>query len=1026
MVLSFRALVTGASRIGTRLALLLVLAACFSHSPLEAATPRVHAIVGARIVPAPGQVIQRGNIIIRDGVITAVGANVAVPADARIWKGDSLTVYAGLIDPCVPMADASASGPAAQAGPRRSAPAPATPSRGAAHPLASVTPELRIADKIPATKDQIESLRRAGFAAVNLIPRTGIVRGQSVVIGLADPGGGSAVIEADAAQVVALEPARGTYPASLMGAIAVIRQAFMDARWYRDANLAYTKSPGVERPEANLAWDALQLPITKTQPVLFMADDMLEVLRAAAIAREADVRCVIVGGGDEYKRVKDIAATGQPVVVPVAYPEAPDVSDAADALEISTEQLRHWDRAPSNASVLAKQNVTFAFTANGLKDAKMFRANVARAIARGLPRDQALAAVTTVPARLLGLDSKLGSIAPGRIANLTVMRGDLFGDKSVVREVWVDGNRIEVERDSTAVAGRWALEGDTLVVTTGRDNTVQLISGRDSLKARQVKVDDQRLRFTVDRAGQPRSYDLSGSLGALTGTSNVGGTRQPVSLVRLGDAKPEAPKPDVALDSGPVVMGDPEAWRATAPPQPAAVLVRNATVWTEGPGGMLENADLLVKGGKIAAIGRKLSAPANAVVIDGTGKQVSPGVIDEHSHSAILGDVNECTNIITCEVRIADVINSESREIYHQLAGGTTEMHLLHGSCNAIGGQCAVIKNRWGATPDQLVFTDAPPTVKFALGENPKQSNWGVDATGRYPQSRGGVEQIIRDAFLRARDYEAKRGEYAKTHRGLPPRRDLQLDALSEIVDGKRLIHCHSYRQDEILMLMRLTESFGFRVNTFTHVLEGYKVADEMATHGASALGFSDWWAYKYEVIDAIPWNGYLLWSRGVNAGFNSDDSELARRLNTEAAKAVKYGGVPPVDALKFVTLNPAKSLKVEQRVGSLEVGKDADFVIWNGSPLSPYSACEQTWIEGRKYFDRAEDLAGRAQLDKERMALIEKAKDTRGGKRDGGGGRRWPPRYLENAALDGNECEGTEAPFRGEAERNALMGEDR
>jgi imidazolonepropionase-like amidohydrolase len=253
-------------------------------------------------------------------------------------------------------------------------------------------------------------------------------------------------------------------------------------------------------------------------------------------------------------------------------------------------------------------------------------------------------------------------------------------------------------------------------------------------------------------------------------------------------------------------------------------------------------------------------------------------------------------------------------------------------------------------------------------------------------------------------------------------RRDLQLDALAEIVDGKRLIHCHSYRQDEILMLMRLTESFGFRVNTFTHVLEGYKVADEMAAHGASALGFSDWWAYKYEVIDAIPWNGYLLWSRGVNAGFNSDDSELARRLNTEAAKAVKYGGVPPVEALKFVTANPARSLKVDKRVGTLEVGKDADFVIWSASPLSPYAIAEQTWIEGRKYFDRAQDLAGRATLEKDRMALIEKAKDTKGGKRDGGAARRFGPRYLEDTALDGNECNGSEAPFLGEAERRARM----
>jgi N-acetylglucosamine-6-phosphate deacetylase len=350
-------------------------------------------------------------------------------------------------------------------------------------------------------------------------------------------------------------------------------------------------------------------------------------------------------------------------------------------------------------------------------------------------------------------------------------------------------------------------------------------------------------------------------------------------------------------------------------------------------------------------------------------------------------------------------------------------MHLLHGSCNAIGGQCAVIKNRWGAAPDELLFTAAPPTVKFALGENPKQSNWGNDATGRYPQSRAGVEQVIRDAFLRAKDYEAKQAEWQKTKKGLPPRRDLQLDALAEIIDGKRLIHCHSYRQDEILMLMRLTESFGFRVNTFTHVLEGYKVADELAAHGASALGFSDWWAYKYEVMDAIPYNGYLLWDRGVNAGFNSDDSELARRLNTEAAKAVKYGGVPPAEALKFVTLNPAKSLKIDDQVGSLEVGKDADFVIWNGSPLSPYSAAQQTWIEGRKYFDRDADLAARATLAQERGALIAKAKASKKDKPDGRQlAGRWPPRYLEDTAMDGNDCEGDQRmPFLGEAERRAL-----
>ncbi|MFI5371620.1 MAG: amidohydrolase family protein, partial [Candidatus Eisenbacteria bacterium] len=277
----------------------------------------------------------------------------------------------------------------------------------------------------------------------------------------------------------------------------------------------------------------------------------------------------------------------------------------------------------------------------------------------------------------------------------------------------------------------------------------------------------------------------------------------------------------------------------------------------------------------------------------------------------------------------------------------------------------------------------------------------------------------------RGRDYQAKWAEWNKTHKGLPPRRDLQLDAIAEILDGKRFIHVHSYRQDEVLALIRVAESYGIRINTFTHILEGYKVADEIATHGASALGFSDWWGYKYEVMDAIPWNGYLLWDRGVNTGFNSDDAELARRLNSEADKAVKYGGVPPEEAIKFVTLNPAKSLKIDDRVGSLEPGKDADFVIWSGPPMSPTSACLETWIEGRKYFDRAADLVGRVALTRERDRLIAKARDS---KKDGGagGGGKWPPRYLEETALDGNEC-GSEngvhrdLPFMGEAEREAL-----
>lgn len=447
-----------------------------------------------------------------------------------------------------------------------------------------------------------------------------------------------------------------------------------------------------------------------------------------------------------------------------------------------------------------------------------------------------------------------------------------------------------------------------------------------------------------------------------------------------------------ALIAGPMLAasGDPSGWMNETPEQPDHVLVRGATIWTSGPDGILENADLLVERGTIRAIGQGLEAPEGAVVIEAAGKHLTPGLIDAHSHAAILGGVNESTNIVTAEVRIGDVIDSESIQIYRQLAGGVTTINLLHGSSNAIGGQNAVIKLRWGATPDELLFAEAPQGVKFALGENPKQSNFTPDEP-RYPQTRLGVEQVIRQAFLAARDYRAaqeahatassagpeRRGRRAapETPPRVPPRRDLQLEAIVEMLDGTRLIHSHSYRADEILMLLRLTEEFGTKVASLQHVLEGYKVADEIAAHGAGASTFSDWWAYKYEVVDAIPHNGAILWDRGVVTSFNSDSSELARRLNLEAAKAVRYGGVPEDEALKFVTLNPAIQLGIQDLVGSLEVGKHADFTLWNGHPLSTYTLCEQTWVDGRRYFDRAHDLEMRQTVQAERQALLDKVR---------------------------------------------------
>jgi len=464
--------------------------------------------------------------------------------------------------------------------------------------------------------------------------------------------------------------------------------------------------------------------------------------------------------------------------------------------------------------------------------------------------------------------------------------------------------------------------------------------------------------------------------------------------------------------------GDPDVWANPQPEQPAAILVQHATVWTSGPAGKLEDADLLLRGGKVAQVGRGLSVPAGAVVIDGTGKHVTPGLIDCHSHTAIDGGVNEGGHPITAEVGIGDVIDPEDINLYRQLAGGLTAANLLHGSANPIGGRNAVIKLRWGADPEGLLLDGAPPGIKLALGENPKRSNFQVQGPPRYPQTRMGVEESIRGVFLEALDYRrAKEAARGATAGEVPVRTDYQLEALLEILDGKRMVHAHSYRADEILMLLRLAEQLGFRVATFQHVLEGYKVADEIAAHGAGASTFSDWWAYKMEVIDAIPYNGTLMTHRGVVVSFNSDSSELARRLNLEAAKAVRYGGLAETEALKLVTLNPAIQLGVEDRIGSLEPGKDADFVIWSGDPLSVYSVAEQTWVDGRKYFDRQQDLEKREALRAEREALLEKAraegekadkKDEKGEKKVGEGA----PEGEEESEEQDEPEEPEEPPF--------------
>ena len=420
---------------------------------------------------------------------------------------------------------------------------------------------------------------------------------------------------------------------------------------------------------------------------------------------------------------------------------------------------------------------------------------------------------------------------------------------------------------------------------------------------------------------------------------------------------------------------------SAAPPDPSPVIViQNATILTVTKG-TIEHGSILIKDGKIAEVGSSVKAPKDATVIDAEGKFVTPGIIDCHSHIAIEGSVNEGSISVSSIANTADVLNSDDIDIYRDLAGGVTTANILHGSANSIGGQTVVIKLRWGQPASKLPFEGALPGIKFALGENPKRSNFSVPGQPkRYPATRMGVEETIRAAFTEARDYKNSWDAYNKKVSGgdktaLPPRHDLRLDPLVEVLEGKRYVHSHCYREDEILMLLRVAKEFAFKVRTFQHVLEGYKVADELAAAGVGASTFSDWWAYKVEAYDAIPYNAALMTKRGVLVSVNSDDAEEATHLNQQAAKSMKFGGLTHDEALRLVTINPAIQLGIDKRVGSVEVGKDADLVIYNHDPLSAYAVAQKTLIDGRIYFDREKDIAGRAALEQEKKDLLEKAR---------------------------------------------------
>ncbi len=956
--------------------------------------PRLHALTNARIVTAPGKTIEKGTVLIRDGVIVEAGPEVKVPAEARVWDLAGRTIYPGFIDaysrlglpetlqpepvrPDVDYDDPKAKPKELQ---RES-------TKGTRSWNARVTPERRAADYLNLDKKAARKLRDLGFTSALVVPGRGIFRGSSALVNLQESDVNTMVVTPSVAQHIAFDFDRsddGVYPNSLMGCIALIRQNFLDASWYQAAQDAYRKNPGTtERPEANASLAALAEHAQRKQATVFEADDEMELLRALRIADEFKLKPVLFGNGYEYRVRKALAASKTPIILPLDFPKPPEIERPEQALEFDLDKLQHWDRAPSNPARLAEAGIPFAFTTQKLeKPEKEFWSRLRLAVRRGLSKDAALAALTTAPAEMFGVADRLGSIAPGRMANLVVASGDLFSDEARVLTTWIDGHYYDTDLAAESdPRGTWeiAAEGKTLLLTVEGelDKLETKLAGEKA--ALSMKEDGVLLvapaklfekgEGSVRLAGRIAAETISG-----TGEFPMGVTMR--WTARRTAAYTPVKKPGATPSPLDKPLDFPETYpagsfgRAAPPEQPRSVLIQGATVWTSGPQGTLQKADLLVTDGKISAVGTGLKAPSGAPVVDAKGAHITPGIVDCHSHTAISKGVNEGSHAVTCEVRIGDVLDPTDIGIYRQLAGGVTAANILHGSANPMGGQNQVIKFRWGAMPEELKFADAMPGVKFALGENVKQSNWGDKFTTRYPQTRMGVEQLIRDRFRAALEYDAS----LKKKEGLPPRRDLQLEALSEILSGKRLIHCHSYRQDEVLMFLRLAGEFKIKVGTLQHILEGYKIADEIAQHGAGASSFADWWAYKWEAFDAIPDNPAMMHGRGVLTSVNSDSDDLARRLNTEAAKSIKHGGLSSEEALKLVTIYPAKQLRIDARTGSLEPGKDADFVIWNGDPLSNYSTVKQTWIDGRKYFDRVEDAEARKTFASQRQALVQKA----------------------------------------------------
>lgn len=983
-----------------------------------------YAFTNASIVKDAQTTLQNATLIIRQGKIEAVGNNIAIPKEAVVIDCNGKYIYPAFIDiySDYGMTSSAPQQTAGFGGGFFRTQQLTSNTKGAYGWNQAIKAETEAYKIFTADDAKAKTLRDIGFGAVLTHQKDGIARGTGTFVTLATQADNLVMIKDKASAHYSFS--RGTsgqsYPNSMMGSIALLRQTYLDAQWYRSLSAGQAGNPAAEGMNLSLkSWNNNQL-----LPQIFDANDKWNDLRADRIGDEFGVQYIIKGGGNEYQRMREMAETKASFILSLNYPAAMDVDDPNDLRFVGLDDLKHWELAPGNPAAFEKAGISFCLTTADLSNPADFMTNLRKAIEYGLTEPKALEALTKTPASLLGVYDKIGSLDAGKIANFIITSGPVFAEKTTLLQNWTQGIKNAVKDENWFDAkGFYNLVANTNNGVKAyslelKDAGVASFISKDTLTGKYT-YDGKlvKLSYTEGRGPGARETILSGAVAGNTWNgfgSDAQGNK--FTWTATFDKKAEA-KADSARPKQPLVLGKVVypflGFGSEELPKQENILIKNGTVWTSEKEGKLENTDVLIKNGKIAAVGKNLSDPT-AKVIDATGKNVTAGIIDEHSHIAS-SSTNESGQSVTSEVRIGDNLNPDDINIYRQLSGGVTTSHILHGSANTIGGQTQLIKLRWGMDDQELKFAGADPFIKFALGENVKRSS-ATQGNPRFPDTRMGVEQVLTDAFQRASDYQKawKSAEENNKKKGATPivvRRDLELDALSEIMNRKRFITCHSYVQSEINATMKVAERFGFPVNTFTHILEGYKVADKMKAHGSSASTFSDWWNYKMEVVDAIPYNAYIMSKVGLNVAINSDDAEMARRLNQEAAKSVKYGGMSEEDAWKMVTINPAKMLHVDSKVGSIKVGKDADLVVWSDHPLSIYAKAEKTIVDGTIYFDREKDAEIRKRNQAEKARIVQKLttlKRTAAGGTAGGNFQRARPRYeVVNTCSDHNHNTG-------------------